>query len=100
MTTAFPPLRSSVLLLPEGAKLWTPYGATECLPVAVIEGAELHATRAATETGAGTCVGRPVPPNEVRIIAIHDAAIADWREAKPVQPGEVGKTTVDRTSVG
>lgn len=86
-------------LLPEGAKLWTPYGATECLPVAVIEGAELHATRAATETGAGTCVGRPVPPNEVRIIAIHDAAIADWREVRLVQAGEVGEITVAGPSV-
>src|SRR3546814_17345104 len=45
-------------LLPEGAKLGTPYGATECLPVAVIEGAELHATRAATETRASRSEGR------------------------------------------
>src|SRR5688572_1598513 len=32
-------------LLPEHARLWTPYGATECLPVAVIEGRELEGTR-------------------------------------------------------
>src|SRR5687768_14541187 len=36
-------------LLPEDAQLFTPYGATECLPVAVIEGRELQNTRAATE---------------------------------------------------
>lgn len=81
-------------LLPEHAKLWTPYGATECLPVAVIEGTELQATRAASETGAGTCVGRPVPPNVVRIIRIRDAAISDWTQAQAVQPGEVGEITV------
>ncbi|KGM53998.1 peptide synthase [Lysobacter daejeonensis GH1-9] len=81
-------------LLPEGAQFWTPYGATECLPVAVVEGAELQATRAATETGAGTCVGRPVPPNEVRIIAITDDAIADWRDVRVLGEGEVGEITV------
>ncbi|HEY0856487.1 MAG TPA: AMP-binding protein, partial [Albitalea sp.] len=81
-------------LLPEDALFWTPYGATECLPVAVVEGAELQATRAATEAGAGTCVGRPVPPNEVRIIAINDDAIAEWHEARELGVGEVGEITV------
>src|SRR5690606_40565515 len=52
-------------LLPDDAGFWTPYGATECLPVAIIEGRELQSTREATENGAGTCVGRPVPPGEV-----------------------------------
>ena len=36
-------------LLPPDAQLWTPYGATECLPVAVIEGRELLALRERTE---------------------------------------------------
>ena len=81
-------------LLPDDAQLWTPYGATECLPVAAIEGRELQATRARTEAGAGTCVGRPVAPNEVRIIAIDDAAIAHWSDALLVKPGQVGEITV------
>ena len=81
-------------LLPADAQLWTPYGATECLPVAVIEGRELQATRAATESGAGTCIGRAVPPNEVRIIGIDDAAIAQWPDARLLPPGEVGEITV------
>jgi len=81
-------------LLPEDAQLWTPYGATECLPVAVIEGRELQAMRARTEAGAGTCVGRPVPPNEVRIIAIDDDAITRWSDALLVKPGQVGEITV------
>ena len=49
-------------LLPADAQFWTPYGATECLPVAVVEGRELERTRAATEAGAGTCVGNVVAP--------------------------------------
>jgi acyl-CoA synthetase (AMP-forming)/AMP-acid ligase II len=39
-------------------------------------------------------VGRPVPPNEVRIIAITDNAIADWHEARELEVGEVGEITV------
>jgi acyl-CoA synthetase (AMP-forming)/AMP-acid ligase II len=86
-------------LLPDEAQIWTPYGATECLPVAAIEGRELRETRAATEAGAGTCVGRPVPPNEVRIIRIDDAPIAQWSDALLAAPGEVGEITVAGPSV-
>ncbi|HEU4992843.1 MAG TPA: fatty acid CoA ligase family protein, partial [Luteimonas sp.] len=81
-------------LLPDGARFWTPYGATECLPVAAIEGRELLSLRARTEAGAGTCVGRPVAPNEVRIIRIEDDAILEWRDDLLVAPGEVGEITV------
>ncbi len=81
-------------MLPEDGRIWTPYGATECLPVAIIEGRELRETRIATEAGAGTCVGRPVPGNTVRIIAIDDAAIADWSQVRELEAGQVGEITV------
>ncbi|HSD17382.1 MAG TPA: fatty acid CoA ligase family protein [Thermomonas sp.] len=81
-------------LLPPDAQLWTPYGATECLPVAVIEGRELLTLRTRTETGAGTCVGRPVAGNTVRIIRISDDAIGDWDDALLVGAGQVGEITV------
>jgi acyl-CoA synthetase (AMP-forming)/AMP-acid ligase II len=81
-------------LLPDDAQLWTPYGATECLPVAVIEGRELETTREATEQGAGTCVGLPVAPNQVRIIPITDAAIADWTSDLALPMGALGEITV------
>ncbi|AEM49498.1 Long-chain-fatty-acid--CoA ligase [Stenotrophomonas maltophilia JV3] len=81
-------------LLPADAQFWTPYGATECLPVAVVEGRELERTRAATEAGAGTCVGNVVEPNEVRIIAIDDAPLADWSQTRVLATGEVGEITV------
>jgi acyl-CoA synthetase (AMP-forming)/AMP-acid ligase II len=99
VTSAGAPVPADVVarmraLLPADAQLWTPYGATECLPVAVIEGRELTTLRERTEQGAGTCVGRPVPPNEVRIIGIDDGAIAHWTDALPVKPGQVGEITV------
>ena len=81
-------------LLPADAQLWTPYGATECLPVAVIEGRELLTLRERTEAGAGTCIGRPVAPNDVRIIEISDEPIADWWQATLVPDGVVGEITV------
>lgn len=81
-------------LLPEEAEFWTPYGATECLPVAVIEGRELERTRAATESGAGTCVGSVVAPNQVRIIAIDDAPLPEWAQVQELPAGEVGEITV------
>ena len=81
-------------LLPADAQLWTPYGATECLPVAGIEGRELLTLRARTETGAGTCVGRPVAGNTVRIIRISDDAIPAWDDALRVGVGQVGEITV------
>ncbi|MDI9237932.1 fatty acid CoA ligase family protein [Lysobacter sp. LF1] len=99
VTSAGAPVPADVVarmreLLPEDAQFWTPYGATECLPVAVIEGRELQSTRAATESGAGTCVGRAVAPNDVRIIEITDAPIAQWPDAVCVEDGVVGEITV------
>ena len=99
VTSAGAPVPADVVakmreLLPPDAQFWTPYGATECLPVAVIEGRELVTLRERTETGAGTCVGRPVAPNEVRIIRITDEAISEWSDELLVKPGQVGEITV------
>lgn len=81
--------------LDPAAEIYTPYGATECLPLAVIESAELLGdTRAQTERGAGTCVGRPLAANCVRIIAITDEPIADWSGVRELGVGEVGEITV------
>ncbi len=81
--------------LDPAAEIYTPYGATECLPLAVIESTELlQDTRAQTERGAGTCVGRPLAANCVRIIAITDEPIADWSGVRELGVGEVGEITV------
>ncbi|HQW63957.1 MAG TPA: fatty acid CoA ligase family protein [Pseudomonadota bacterium] len=82
-------------MLPDDATIWTPYGATECLPVAVIEGREILAVgQAGTDGGRGICVGRALAANTVRVIAIDDGPIPRWREASQVPPGEVGEITV------
>ncbi len=99
VTSAGAPVPADVVakmrtLLPEDANFWTPYGATECLPVAVIEGRELQSTREDTEHGAGTCVGRPVPTNLVRIIGIRDGALPEWSDSLEIAQGAIGEITV------
>ena len=60
-------------ILGEGGAVHTPYGATECLPVASISSLELtEDLQARTRNGEGTCVGTPVPPNEVKILRVLD----------------------------
>jgi len=82
-------------ILSPDAQLFTPYGATECLPVSVIESWEiLQQTRKASEQGAGTCVGRPVPGNNVRIIRITDEPIIEWSDDLLIPEGQVGEITV------
>ncbi|HQY61943.1 MAG TPA: fatty acid CoA ligase family protein [Polyangiaceae bacterium] len=88
------------LMLGEDAEIFTPYGATEALPVASIGSrAVLGETRAATERGLGVCVGRPVPPNDVRVIAITDEPIPTWSEARELPVGEMGEITVSGPTV-
>jgi acyl-CoA synthetase (AMP-forming)/AMP-acid ligase II len=82
-------------MLSPAAEIFTPYGATEALPVASISSREiLSNTRQLTCGGAGVCVGRVVAPNDVRIIEITDAALPDWSQVREMPVGEVGEITV------
>ena len=87
-------------MLPVTAQIFTPYGATEALPVAIVEGRVLLGeVRALSENGGGICVGTPLPQNIVRIIEITDAPIAHWHDAKLCATGAVGEITVCGPSV-
>lgn len=73
----------------------TPYGATEALPVTSISGAALLAAVAErADPTAGTCVGYPTPTVTLRIIAISDEPIEQWRDGLALAPGEVGEICV------
>jgi acyl-CoA synthetase (AMP-forming)/AMP-acid ligase II len=89
--------------LPDEAEVFTPYGATECLPVASVSGTDLNKqVEQRTAAGEGTCVGRPVEPNRVRIIPVNDnivGSFADTMELPVGITGEIvvnGPTTTDR----
>lgn len=77
------------------ADIHTPYGATESLPVCSISGREvLEETRELTMQGKGTCVGRPFPRIDLRIIEITDGPIADISNTKQLPAGEIGEIIV------
>ena len=87
-------VRKVSAILPPGAELFTPYGMTEALPVANIGGRELVESHALTKTGAGVCVGRPVPGVTVRVVAQKPARIETWDESACLPAGEVGEFCV------
>ncbi len=80
-------------LLNDDVQVFTPYGATECLPVASIGSQEvLTETRKDTDAGKGICVGKPVSCITVNIIPLSNEIIASWHPAsalKPFMPGEI-----------
>jgi acyl-CoA synthetase (AMP-forming)/AMP-acid ligase II len=86
-------------IIPNG-EVHTPYGATEALPVSSIASAEVLAeTAERTASGAGTCVGRPLPGMDVRIIEPLDEAIATVEQCTPLPLGAIGEIIVRGASV-
>lgn len=82
-------------VLPAGAETFTPYGATESLPVANFRGSEmLRDTREATSRGAGMCVGKPIREITLCVIRITDDPIEEWDEHLVVPEGEIGEIVV------
>ncbi|NOR50269.1 MAG: AMP-binding protein [Desulfuromonadales bacterium] len=82
-------------MLSAGAQVFTPYGATEALPVCSIGSTEiLSETCHATDQGRGVCVGKPVPGLALEIIAISDEPIASWDASLTVGVGEIGEIVV------
>ncbi len=94
------PMRTDVIermskLLTGDAQIFTPFGATESLPVASIGSREvLGETARGAAAGQGVCVGRPVEGMTVRIIGISDAPITHWSDSLLVPDGEIGEITV------
>lgn len=110
-------------ILPNGTA-YSPYGATEALPVCTISAHEILGqqsekpqnpdaksqipdakvlfgvwplalgTSAATAAGHGTCVGRPVNEITIKIIALTDAPLASLADAQELPAGEIGEIIV------
>jgi acyl-coenzyme A synthetase/AMP-(fatty) acid ligase len=82
-------------LLTSDARIHTPYGATEAMPVTTIDSQEiLTETRAQSEQGFGFCVGKPVERLDLRVIAIDDDPVTEWSAATQLSAGEVGEIVV------
>jgi olefin beta-lactone synthetase len=79
-------------LLPPDGELFGIYGATEALPVSIVNSREiLNETRYLTGQGAGVCVGRPVEGMQVQILPMSDDVLP-FTESLPA--GEIGEIAV------
>jgi len=79
---------------------YTPYGATECLPIANISGKYiLKNTAEKSNSGRGTCVGHTVP--FVKIIIIKDVpeAISNIEDCEVLTAGAIGEILVQSPAV-
>ncbi len=82
-------------ILQPDCKILTPYGATEALPVTSIERQEIvNDTWPQSEKGEGTCVGKPVPGSEIKIIRISEEPIPKWEEDLEIPKGQTGEIIV------
>jgi len=81
-------------LIRENAKIHTPYGATEALPVTDARFSELMGLEQFDVFRSDICVGKPLPGMNIRIIGITEKAIPFMNEAKLVQGDQVGEIVV------
>lgn len=94
------PVRASVMrtfktMLNPSTQIYTPYGATECLPVAIMGSDEiLKHTAKLTDEGKGVCVGKPVLSVALRIIRILDGPIDEWSDDILAEEGTIGEICV------
>lgn len=76
---------------------FTPYGATECLPVSLISGTEILSQHLPQMLqGDGTCIGKAVPGVEIKIIKTTDIPETQF---SPLNPGEIGEIVVSGLQV-
>lgn len=86
--------RMLACISPEG-DMFTPYGATEALPVASISAREvLGDTAEVTRAGGGVCVGRRFEGIRWKVIRIVDGPIATLEQAEELPQGEIGELIV------
>ena len=78
-------------MLPAATPVFTPYGATEALPVACISSDELATF---TQQHHGICVGKTWKGMETFIINITDGPIEKWSTGLLVKDGDIGEITV------
>jgi olefin beta-lactone synthetase len=87
-------------MLNPGVQVFTPYGATEALPVCSIGSGEiLGSTREITDAGGGVCIGRPVEGVRLEVIEISDDPIYYWDESLRVPTGKIGEIIVQGAQV-
>ena len=88
-------LRRFESIVNKECKIYTPYGATEVLPVTQIDRQEiLEQTWELSNTGQGICVGRAILGVEIKIIAVSDLPISQWGDVKKLGTNSVGEIVI------
>jgi acyl-CoA synthetase (AMP-forming)/AMP-acid ligase II len=100
------PVPSKVLkrfstMLNDSTQIFTPYGATEAMPVASICSHQILKDdfQQRTNNGGGICIGKPVETVQVKIIRITDEPIETWSEDLEVSISVVGEIVVKGKNV-
>ncbi|HIF50274.1 MAG TPA: peptide synthase [Thiotrichaceae bacterium] len=99
------PVAPSVLnrfqsLLNNNAQIFTPYGATESLPISSIGSKEiLKETAKDTANGKGVCVGQPVSNLDMRIIKLNNDVISEWSDELELPVNKIGEICVKGSQV-
>jgi acyl-CoA synthetase (AMP-forming)/AMP-acid ligase II len=87
-------------MLSPNTQIFTPYGATEAMPVSSIGSHEiLKDTRRDTDDGRGVCVGRPVDEMAVAVIRISEAPIPEWDDKLKLPAEQIGEIVVKGPTV-
>jgi len=88
-------------LLPKSGMSFTPYGATEALPVTQISSAQLeeHKPETANSGEQGVYVGQPVTGIRLKIIPVTNGAIEQLSYVTECSAGEIGEVIVAGPSV-
>lgn len=82
------------VLNPE-ADVFTPYGATEAMPVSSISGREiLNGFGVKARNGAGTCVGESLPMLDVTVVPLTEGPLSEWSDDMLVPDGQIGELAV------
>lgn len=82
-------------IISDEASVHTPYGATESLPIVSIEGHEItKKTWEKTQSGCGTCVGRPLPGIKIAVISMSDEIIEELDPTMLLDRFEIGEIIV------
>ncbi len=87
-------------VLPDKARVYSTYGATEALPIALLESREaLTGLADGPAAGLGVCLGHPAPGTLVRTVEISDSPVPRWAPGLEVRPWEPGEIVVSGPAV-
>jgi olefin beta-lactone synthetase len=93
-------IRDFSKLLKVKTQIFTPYGATEALPVTSIGSHEIiKEALKPNQKERGICVGKPVGDTDVSVIQISDDPITLWNSDLMLKNGEIGEITVSGPQV-